>query len=306
VTRQTVVFVLCPGHSGSTLLGHFLGAHPQALHVGEFLAPLRRRRPFVCRVCEDESCPVWGSLLKEEFARAVLRRFERERRRPSVLAALWRLAGGDLRCALHRRVLSGLPETRVLVDSSKAIAWARWNRGGARGLRVVYLHLRRDLRGVLASHLSRPDAESVEAICQNLARLGDRLLEAMAGVDPADAYSLQYEALVASPEETGHKLCAFLGLDFDPAMLEYYKVPQHVIGGNPGPTHQVRAYLGSRSDDLEFLNRTSEENQRFYREGRPGFLRDLRWKKTLTPEQLEIFDRIAGPTNRRLGYGDGP
>ena len=66
--RRSVAFVLCPGHSGSTLLGHFLGAHARILHVGEIVAPMRRGRPFRCRVCEGPECPVWGSALSEPFA----------------------------------------------------------------------------------------------------------------------------------------------------------------------------------------------------------------------------------------------
>lgn len=307
--RRGAVFIVCPGHSGSTLLGHFLGAHPNALHIGELVAPLHRDRPFLCRVCEGEGCPIWGSLLTEPFLRRTLRHWRRERRVPWLAGALSRLGGTDLRCALHRRVLEGLPATRIVVDSSKLLSWAHWNRGGAGELRAVYLHLRRDLRGVLASHLGRGTGASPERISRGIARQTRRILDALERMDPADAYSLHYEDLVEAPAEAGAKLCAFLGVEFDPAMLEYWKTPQHVIGGNAGPTYQVRAYLGRTSKELEFLDCTSEANQRFYRDNRPGFIPDHRWTEQLKPAMLEEFERIAGDTNRRLGYprgGDPP
>ena len=301
-SRRCVVFVLCPGHSGSTLLGHFLGAHPLALHLGEVVAPLRRRRPFVCRVCEDRSCPVWGSLLSEPFVRSTLQHWRRERHLPGLSGALARLRSSDSRCGVHRRVLEGLPEVRVLVDSSKILSWASWNRRGARDLRVVFVHLRRDLRGVLASQLRRSQPETPEQIARALVRQSRRIEIALGRLDPGDAYSLRYEDLVESPAETGAALCDFLGLDFDAGMLEYFKVPQHVIGGNAGPTYQVRAWLGRSSKELEFLDQTSEDNQRFYRESQPGFIVDRRWMQQLDSDVLQEFERIAGAANRRLGY----
>ncbi len=299
--RRTVLFVLCPGHSGSTLLGHVLGAHPQAVHVGEIPTPLRRGRPFLCRVCEGAACPIWGGALPEPLVRAALRRFRRERWLPAPLHGL---GGGDLRCALHRRVFDALPRTRLVVDSSKTLAWARWNRGGGRELRVVWLHLRRDLRGVLASHLARDRPASATATTRSLVAHTRRILRLLEGVEAGDRLSIRYEDLVTRPEEVVGELSGELGLAFDPAMLDYYKSPQHVIGGNPGPTYQVRSHLGRARPDLEFLDTTSTENQRYYREGRPGFRLDERWRQRLTGEMLADFERLAGPLNRRLGYGE--
>ena len=301
MSRRCLVFVLCPGHSGSTLLGHFLGAHSLALHLGEIVAPLRRGRPFVCRVCEDERCPVWGTLLRESFVRDVVRTWRRERHLPGLGAALAPLRE-DPRGAVQRRVLDGLPELRVLVDSSKSLSWARWNGGGARDLRVVFLQLRRDLRAVLASHLRRPQPEPAERIARALVRESQRIERALDRRDPGDVYRLHYEDLVEAPAATGEALCRFLGLAFEPDMLEYFRVPQHVIGGNAGPTYQVRRALGRTAAELEFLDQTSEENQRFYREGQPGFIRDERWRQQLDPATLERFEAIAGAANRRLGY----
>ncbi len=303
---KTVAFILCPGHSGSTLLGHFLGAHPRILHVGEIPTPIRRARPFVCRVCEGERCPVWGTALDEALVRGNVRRHQRERRWPRPLAgAARRLLGlADERMRIHRRLFERLPEIDVVVDSSKLLRWARWNLEGGAGLRGVVLHLTRDLRGVLASHLHRVDPEPAAAICRSLVRSSRALLDFSASLPAGNVARIRYEDLVREPAATGDALCRFLGLDWKPEMLEYYAHDQHVIGGNPGPTYEVRRHQQRSAPQLEFLDQTSQANQRFYRERQPGFVEDLRWRQELTPADLACFERIAGAHNRELGYAD--
>jgi len=304
VTRPTVAFVLCPGHSGSTLLGHFLGAHPRVLHVGEIVSPMRRGRPFRCRVCEGDRCPVWGAALQEPFVRHCLARFHRDRWLPGPLPGLLRAATGEAepRLALHARLFDSVPGTDVVVDSSKTLRWAVWNAGAPSPFRVAFVHLLRDLRGVLASHLRRVEPDPIEKTCRDMVSISARILAFLETRPAADVARVRYEDLVQRPQETGATLCRFLGLDFDSQMLEYYRVPQHVIGGNPGPTHQVRAFHGSADRSLEFLDQTSAENQAFYRDQPPGFLPDLRWKSELDPASLRCFEAIAGEMNRRLGY----
>jgi hypothetical protein len=304
--RKTVVFIVCPGHSGSTLLGHFLGAHPRVLHVGEIPTPIRRQRPFVCRVCEGDACPVWGSALSQELVRDCVRRHHRERRWPrSCVDAALRLSGRpDARMRIHRRLFECLPEIEVVVDGSKAPRWARWNLEGGSGLRGVVLQLTRDLRGVLASHLHRVDPEPAAAICRSLVRTTRAVQAFAATLPPQDVATLRYEDLVRRPAATGESLCRFLGLDWKPEMLEYYARDQHVIGGNPGPTYEVRRHQKRQLRELEFLDQTSEPNQRFYRGRQPGFVEDLRWQQELGPADLECFQRIAAPLNRELGYPD--
>jgi hypothetical protein len=302
--RPTVAFVLCPGHSGSTLLGHFLGAHPRVLHIGEIVSPMRRGRAFRCRVCEVGHCPVWGSALREPFVKECLAQFHRDRWLPGPLAALGRSLSRqpNRRLALHGRLFDAVPATDVVVDSSKTLRWTAWNASGTRPLRIAVVHLTRDLRGVLASHLRRIDPDPCEQICRALAGSSKRILSFLSTRPPEDVTTVRYEDLVERPQEIGAELCRFLGLDFDPQMLEYYRVPQHVIGGNPGPTHQVRAIHASADHTPDYLDQTSPENQRFYRDQPPGFLADLRWKQELDAATLARFEAIAGEMNRRLGY----
>lgn len=84
---------------------------------------------------------------------------------------------------------------------------------------------------------------------------------------------LRYEDLVREPERTCASLCAFLGLEPDPAMARF-----HAGRSKPGP---------GKSANAAWLAPT------------PG-LRD--WRTQMPDEQIEMFEAIAGPTLAQLGY----
>jgi hypothetical protein len=88
---------------------------------------------------------------------------------------------------------------------------------------------------------------------------------------------VRYEELIRDPEEVVRSVCDFIDLDFEPGMLAYYKKLEEVGG-------------------IDFTN--------------PDF-RDLRrpptrgltdWRTTMDPEDLLVFETVAGETLARFGY----
>ncbi|MFW6136413.1 MAG: sulfotransferase family protein [Chloroflexota bacterium] len=91
---------------------------------------------------------------------------------------------------------------------------------------------------------------------------------------PSQIVRVKYEDLVRAPEETVRRLCRELDLRFEPHMLQAdgfrpptYTASQHeLIGMQPDPE------------------------------------RATRWKKALTPRQVELFESLAGGLLGQLGY----
>lgn len=83
---------------------------------------------------------------------------------------------------------------------------------------------------------------------------------------------LRYEDLVAEPEKRLREVCAFLGLEFEPGMLEYYRdVDPARLGDHPRLAEPPR--------------------------------RDVRsWRGEMSPGDQELFEAIAGGLLGRLGY----
>jgi len=90
---------------------------------------------------------------------------------------------------------------------------------------------------------------------------------------PSTYYELRYEELVAQPEKECARLCAFLGLPFDAAMLRF---------------HEGRMRLG-----LELDAKNS------WRPITPG-LRN--WRQEMALEDVELFEAVAGGLLEELNY----
>jgi hypothetical protein len=92
----------------------------------------------------------------------------------------------------------------------------------------------------------------------------------------ADRYlEIRYEALVAETESVLARVCAFLGEDLHPAMLDHTALARHQIG--PGGHVEVRQPISAASVG--------------------------RWKTEMSEFYCKVADHVAGPTLSSLGYG---
>ena len=85
-------------------------------------------------------------------------------------------------------------------------------------------------------------------------------------------HEVRYEDLVEQPESRLHDVCAFLGLEYEPAMLEYHR----------------------REDPSLYADHP--------RLAEPP-VRDTRsWRRDMRPADVELFEAIAGDLLTELGY----
>lgn len=85
-----------------------------------------------------------------------------------------------------------------------------------------FIHIQRDPRDVVASRLSMEwSGRSIASGARSWAAIANehrRLLRVM----PADRYTaVRFEDLLRAPEQELRRLCTFVGLEFDPAMLRF-------------------------------------------------------------------------------------
>jgi len=94
----------------------------------------------------------------------------------------------------------------------------------------------------------------------------------LSGVDRSKWMEVRYESLCSQPAETLRQIHQFLGLSKDEQGGDFRRVEHHVVGN------------GMRLDTHSEIRL------------------DERWRENLKPEDLQIFDSIAGAMNRKLGY----
>lgn len=92
---------------------------------------------------------------------------------------------------------------------------------------------------------------------------------------PEKIHTMRYEDLIGDPEKHLHDICAFLGEEFFPGMLEFHKDGRQRL-----PQAATHTAIGKP------VNKQ----------------RSGRWKKDLSPRQVRIFEAVAGPLLSELGY----
>ena len=299
--RRDLLYILAPSYTGSTLLTFLLAKHKDIATIGELKATARgdlSTYPCSCGALQRE-CRFWKevtdqmqkvgtSFTLEEFGthfrstsplsdrllRASVRGRLFELARNGMLAVL-PASRSCLQSILERNqqlieIICKLQGGRVFLDGSKdpirlrhlSLA-ARWN------IRVLYLI--RDGRGAANSYMRHYNVpmETAAGEWRSVHRECDRVIQGLGN----DAYiRIHYEDLCARPRETLGCIYAFLGLEPNVDDLHFTTSQQHILGNE----------MRLRSMDEIKL--------------------DQKWKSALTPEDLQVFERVAGRCNRAYGY----
>lgn len=268
-SNHSVAFIGGAGHSGSTLLGLMLGAHPAVFYAGEakkstFLGnerkPLRKR---ACKLC-GAACPVWGDLHVED---------------DDVYEALARRTG-----------------RAICVDSTKSIAWIERQAEmlERRGAERCFFFLARDGRAVLASRIRKYPTESVRAqVDEWVTQI--RATEALVARFPGKVMRLHYEELAARPEATIAAAARFLGIEPEPAMIAPWTTEQHPLGGNNGTQSLMQREPGT-------VVELSERTRAHYGAHPKRIVLDLRWQRELSADALAVFEEVAGAVNTPYAF----
>lgn len=300
--QRQVAFVLSLPRSGSTMLGHFLGALAGVVCTGEVPAPLQKGRPVRCRYCDDRPCPIWGSVLSSEFVKRCYHSSERNNSSTALRlpARIWGQFRKDYEppAAMFNRLFDADDSLQTIVDTSKNHNWINWNCSSDL-FDTKYIFLTRDLRGV-ANSIVRTSGTPMRRLARDLTKSVTRWQRFTAGLPQHKVLQLRYEELAGQPETAGRTLCQFLGVTYSDRMLEFYRYPSHVIGGNIGPLLQSKIATDRKYDSASLYSMASQHE--YYEEQRPQIAMDERWKHELQIDSLKQFDLIAGECNRSLGY----
>ncbi|WP_420036218.1 sulfotransferase family protein [Streptomyces sp. cg28] len=186
------VFIMSPVRSGSTLLRMLLDAHsrlhsPHELHI---------RRLEVG----------YGSKLSERAMDAL------DLSRGDLEHLLWDRV-------MHRELVRSGKDFVVEKTPSNAFVYRRI-RDCWPDARFVFL-LRHPVSIAQSWHEGDPDKRTYEEACADALRYMKAVDNARKGL--TGGHTVRYEDLTADPEGRLRTLCDFLGIDFEPSMLEYGK-----------------------------------------------------------------------------------
>ena len=140
-----------------------------------------------------------------------------------------------------------------------------------------FVHLIRDGRNVALSYADVPFGP--KTVAKAAALWGRRVsagMEAGRKLGPDRYLEVRYEELVTDPEAVARVLCDFLGIGYDPSMLEYSEKARDAVlpkAARYNPHVTERPIAATRS-----------------------------WKDDMPPAQVEVFEAIAGDVLEQAGY----
>ncbi|MBK1686098.1 sulfotransferase family protein [Rubrivivax gelatinosus] len=273
------VFVVGAPRSGTTLLQYMLRSHPAlSIPSGEshFIVPLMRNETgFGDLATEDgvQRVLAWMRGFNRSFIETDLHglRFD-ERELAQRFVAEGRHTMRDIVTGLFEANAAGEGKPRwgdktpyYVLHMPRLLAW--WP--DAR-----FIHIVRDGRDVALSLFARGGFGVHNMFYA--ARYWQQYVDT--GHDdgeqrvPAGQYlELRYEDLIADPSATLRRVCDFLGIVFDEALLDFRK-PMTEGGDTPLLRQPPRADNAGK------------------------------WRASMTSRQISVFERAAGPTLRRMGY----
>ncbi len=143
-----------------------------------------------------------------------------------------------------------------------------------------FIHLYRDPRDVALSMHELEWAPGPAAL-RRYARTWTKAMRRHTGyahaLGPRRYLALKYEDLIDAPEAALHRVCAFLGEEFDPAMLRYHERTQ-------------RGYM------------EREKSWKALADAPVTRTRVGRYREKLTPRQIRVIERTAAPMMAEMGY----
>jgi hypothetical protein len=306
------LFIFSAGRSGSTLLDLMIGAHPQVASLGEITyLPRSFKRNATCSCgAPVRECGFWNALAERirqqmgtdlhkapydldlGFMYATHHVDPDKQTRPYVLG--WKLLNAlfmlrtrlgiglldPLLRKLYRTIDSNFAlfdlvreeaNAAVVVDSSKAyvkgLAMYRRRPGQVRAIL-----LSRDGRGVLYSRMREGiRREAGLKVWQTYYSRALPLIEKT--IRPEHLLRVKYEELVSDPARSANRIFEFMGLPRLQGDIEFASRIQHMPEGNDT---RLRGLSNIRLDEA--------------------------WRRELSADDLDFFEREGGTINRQLGY----
>jgi hypothetical protein len=298
---KKVAFIISSGHSGSSLLAVIMGSHPRCFSVGEINGIYNRYRQGKPIDCVTRTSDFWVNTFGEKGLEQLAKVFGNVRLNPNIplkVDHFWhRITGRGQVFNPYSTLFDHLQGTEVIIDSSKALKWMKEKLNAqefkTHQIEAYFIYLVRDGRAVMNSYLRKYKTWDMEAAAHkwvDKTRQSEALFEAF---DPRRKIQIAYEDLASNPAQVISKLCELLQLDYQPDMLEYWKHEHHDISGNGGVYTLIQRYQKLAASETREVN-----GQDYYQKADFAIKLDLRWLKELPPDQLAIFERVAGEVNR--------
>ena len=293
------VFLTSHAFSGSTLTSFLLGAHPEIATVGMLTGPaehldlnnyrcscgqLFQQDPFWQAVTQAVNrygisyslekhmgtrIELGSNKLMRRLRTDSLRSNSLEKYRDWLMFNLWPGHKQEMQRLVRRneifaRAILDVSGKPVFLDTSKDPMRMRYLRLSPH-IDLYVIHLIRDVRGVVASILSRRDDMDVKQATNHWLVAEHNIRRHLETIPSNRQIEVQYKDITTNTLETLNRLFSFIGVQPLQELADFREVDNHILGNKmrKQSTSEIRV--------------------------------DERWRTVLSEKQLEIIDHITGP-----------
>ncbi|NES76455.1 MULTISPECIES: sulfotransferase [unclassified Okeania] len=278
--KKKVLFILGTAYCGSTLLSLILDSHPQCFTVGE----LSNLPDFNKKGKLDD---FWSHQFSEKELHNLSLGLSNARISPAIPLKVEKFFREIVNDHIFRpySIIASKTPADIIVDSTKTIYWISSMlrlKELKKEFDIYLLHLVRDGRAVLNSYLKKRRNMTVKEISYLwLERVTNN--EVFFDNFYKNKILVRYEMLVTQLPATVQQVCDFLGIEFRPEMLDYWKYEHNIISGNTGTRTSMNKYKNSLEEKQNSTNSLIKL--------------DTSWLTEMTEDTIREFYAIVGNKN---------
>ena len=287
--RDPVPFVVGMNRSGTTLLRMMLDAHPELT-----IPPETHFVPALIKACREPEATPEDALAAMKSAREWADFGFSDTEMLARLRALPKLRPGAAVRTFYEAYMEQQGKRRW---GEKTPTYVQKMKLIQRALpEARFVHVIRDGRDVALSVLDRTVRDLTAA---DVARRWQKKVGKARDDAPKVRHyvEIRYEDLILDTEPVLRRVCEFIELDFDPAMLTYHeRSPERL-------QEMARSLPGDgRAKELSVERRLATHAMTTKP---PSADRVARWRTQMSAEQRAEFEQVAGDLLRELGYPTG-
>jgi hypothetical protein len=283
ISSVPLFFIIGRPRSGTTLLRILFEAHPHVIIPPE--------SPFIIGLYKKYGkVALWDEHMIESFCEDLFKQryfdkwlIEKDR----LIRSLMEEKGKNTFQAMFRKVCltysSVFEKKDIRLIGDKNPAYSLYiKRIHKLFPEAKFIHITRDYRDNYLSLIKVNFEVPIVPLVVYRWKFAWRRMQKMKNIHPGLIYSLRYEDLAAEPEREFQNLCRFLGIDYDPSVMSFYRKKSEV----------EKTYAGSEEISQvhqSLFNPISTQRMNL-------------WQSEMSPRDIRIADLVAGKTAVKAGY----
>lgn len=276
-----IFFIVGKGRSGTTMLQSILDAHPACIIPLEtrFIIHLKSKYRSVS-VWTDSRIRSFYNDLFTDLKFSTLWQVDKHKLLQELLFLGKEADFASLVKVVYLNYLSIYPKSEIKLIGDKNPIYTIFIPQLAEIFPdAKFIHLIRDHRDNISSHIRVFPIQDIPFLASKWV-FYNQLVEDHKRRNPEQVLTIRYEDLVSDPGANIQRICSFLGITYDPAMLRFH---ERTNEGLKYIEHFVRKF----HDNLYNPINNSKVNT---------------WKKGLSPDQVQAIEVIAGLKAAEYGY----